>query len=78
MYNTTNVIATLRKHVNSDHSNILKKFEKKKNLLRENEKQPSKQTPNISSNSISNSFVAKEPFKKMMCSKNNFWKICRK
>jgi hypothetical protein len=32
--------------------------------LKEYEKQPSKKRPNISSNSISNFFVTKEPFKK--------------
>jgi hypothetical protein len=32
--------------------------------LRGDEKQPSKKRPNVSSNSISNFFVAKKPFKK--------------
>jgi len=32
--------------------------------LKEDEKQPLKKRPNVSSNSISSFFVAKEPFKK--------------
>jgi hypothetical protein len=69
IYNIINGIAPLRKHANLDHFNILKKFEREVNcLLKEDEKQPSKKKPNIYLNSISSS-------KKMMCNKNNFWKI---
>jgi len=65
IYNTTNGITTLRKHVNVDHSNVLKKIEREVNfLLREEEKQPSKKRSNISFNSISSFFFAREPFKK--------------
>ncbi len=60
-----NGIATLRKHVNLDHPNILEKIEEEINCpLRENELQPSKKKPNVSSNSISRLFATKEPFKK--------------
>ncbi len=74
IYNTINVIATLRKHVNLDHFNILKKFEKEVNCpLREDEKRLSKKRTNISSNSISNSFVAKKSFKKDDVQQKFFW-----
>jgi hypothetical protein len=63
--NSSNGIIALRKHVNLDHPNILKKFEKKINcLLREDEIQSSKKKPNVSPNSISSFFIVKEPFKK--------------
>jgi hypothetical protein len=63
IYNSSNGITTLRKHVNSNHLNILKKFEKKYHyLLRENERQPPKKKSNVSSNSISSFFTTKEPF----------------
>jgi hypothetical protein len=40
IYNTTNGIVALKKHVNLDHSNIFKNFEKKKNCsLKEDENQ---------------------------------------
>jgi hypothetical protein len=65
IYNTTNGIAPLRKHVNLNHSNILKQFEKEVNFpLKEDERHLSKRKPNISSDSISSFFVAKELFKK--------------
>jgi hypothetical protein len=49
----------LRKHVNSDNHNILKKFEEDIDWpLREDEKQPSEKKPNIYFNSKSN-FAAK-------------------
>jgi hypothetical protein len=58
------MVYALRKHVNSNNSNILKKFEKKVNCpLKEDEKKPFKERPNIFSNSIFSFFVAKEPFK---------------
>jgi hypothetical protein len=61
--NTTNGIATLRKHVNSDHPNILKKFEEEINCpLREDEKQPSKKRLNVFSNSIFSFFYCKRTF----------------
>jgi hypothetical protein len=65
IYNITNGITTLRKHVNVDHSNVLKKFEKEVNcLLRQEEKQPSKRRSNISYISISSFVFARKPFKK--------------
>jgi len=43
IYNTTNGIVELRKHVNSNHCKILKKIEEEvNNPLREDEKRPSK------------------------------------
>jgi hypothetical protein len=64
-YNITNGITALRKHINSNHPNIFLKFEEKINCpLKENEKQPSKKRPNVSSNYMSSFFVAKKPFKK--------------
>jgi hypothetical protein len=65
IYNTTNGIVTLKKHVNLDHSNISKKFEEKNSChLRQDERKPSIKRPNISSNSTSNFLATKEPFKK--------------
>ncbi len=70
------MVYALRKHVNLDHFNILKRFGKKVNCpLREDERQPSKKRPNIYFNSISSFFVAKNLSSKMMCNKRNFWKI---
>ncbi len=69
-YSTTNGID----HLN--HLNIFLKFEKKINFpLKEDEKQPSKKRPNVFSNSISNFLLQKNLLRKMMCSKNKFWKI---
>jgi hypothetical protein len=65
IYDSSNCIVALKKHVNSDHLNIFLKFEKKINYpLKGDERQPSKKKPNVSSNSISSFFVAKKPFKK--------------
>jgi hypothetical protein len=65
IYNTTNGIAPLRKHVNSNHSNIFLKFEEEINYpLKEDERQPSKKILNISFNSIFSFFATKEHFKK--------------
>jgi hypothetical protein len=65
IYDSSNHIVALRKHVNLNHLNILKKFEEKINCpLRGDEKQPSKKRPKVSSNSIISFFVAKKPFKK--------------
>jgi hypothetical protein len=45
-YNTINGITALRKHVNSNHCNILKRIEEEMNSpLREDEKQVSKKRP---------------------------------
>jgi hypothetical protein len=63
IYNTTNGITTLKKCVNSYHSNVFNFFEKVNFPLREDEG-PSKERPNISSNSIYSFFVARKPFKK--------------
>jgi hypothetical protein len=65
IYNRTNDIAALRKHVNSYHYNILNFFEEEINCpLKEDEKQPSKKRPGVSSNSISSFLATKEHFKK--------------
>jgi hypothetical protein len=65
----------LRKHVNSNHCNIFRFFEKQVNYrLKENERQPSKKRPNISSNSISSFFATKEPFKKDEVQQKQFFK----
>jgi hypothetical protein len=65
IYNTTNGITTLKKHVNSHHSNIVKRFEEKINCpLRQDERKCSIKGPNNSSNSISFFFATKESFLK--------------
>jgi hypothetical protein len=62
IYNKINGITTLRKHVNSNHSNIFFKIEEEmNNPLREDEKQPLKKRQNESSNSIFN-FCCKGTF----------------
>jgi len=48
IYNTINGTPALKKHVNSDHSNVLKKIKEEVNCpLNEEEKQPSKKIQNI-------------------------------
>ncbi len=65
IYNTINGITTLRKHVNSDHFKIKKKFEKKFNCpLKQDERKPSIKRPNIVFYSMFSFFATKEPFKK--------------
>jgi len=64
----------LTKHVNLDHCNILIFSEKKFNYpLKEDERQPSKKRPNISSNSICPFFATKEPFKKYEVQQKHFF-----
>jgi hypothetical protein len=66
IYNTTNGITTLKKHAMYTIF-ILFFSEKKKNKmnsLREDERQPSKKRPNMSTSSISKFFAIKEPFKR--------------
>jgi hypothetical protein len=65
IYNTTNSIAALKKHVNVNHFIIIFKFEGKNYRLREKEWQLTKKKPNIFSSFVSNFFVAKELFKKI-------------
>jgi len=72
IYNTIIGITTLKKHVNLDHSNVLNFSKEEMNCpLKEEEKQPSKKKPNISSNSILFIF-AREPFKKKEVLQNVF------
>ncbi len=63
IYNSFNGIIALKKHVNSNHPNILKKFEKEINcLLREDERKHSKNRSNVFSNSMSSFFCYKRTF----------------
>ncbi len=66
IYNTTNGITTLKKHVNANDSIIAKMFEKEINSLVRGdvEKQLAKKNSNTSNNAIVNFFVAKEPSQK--------------
>jgi len=65
IYNAINGIATLRKHVNSDHFNVLKNFEENFYCpLRQDGRKPSIKRPNIYFYSRFDFFVTKEPFKK--------------
>jgi hypothetical protein len=74
IYNTTNSIATLREHVHANHSHVLKKIKEEMNCpLREEERQPSKKRPNISSSSISSFFLARELFQKKDMQQTFFW-----
>jgi hypothetical protein len=63
----------LRKHVNVDHYIIFLKIkEEVNNLLREDEKKPTKKKPNMFSSSISNFFfLQKNLSRNMICCKNN-------
>jgi hypothetical protein len=64
IYNKTNAIATLRKHVNFT-SIFKKRFEDKVNCpLKQDERKLSIKRPNISYNFICNFFATKEPFLK--------------
>jgi hypothetical protein len=66
IYNTRNDKIALIKHVNVDHFIIIFKIkEEVKNLLREEEKQPTKKRPHIFSSSISNFFCYKATFQEM-------------
>ncbi len=64
LYNTTNIIITLQKHVNANCSLIAKMFEEEVNrsLKGEMEKQPTKKRLNPYGSAIVNFFVAKYPF----------------
>jgi len=66
LYNISNGITTLRKHVLSYHLKIAKMFkEKVNNPIREDlERQLAKKRHNLSSVAICNFFVKKDPFKK--------------
>jgi hypothetical protein len=76
IYNTTNSIIALKKHVNVNHSIIIFNLKGKNSPLRGKEKQLTNKRPNISSSFVSNFFVAKEPFKKNdLKVKNKFWRI---
>ncbi len=77
MYNTNNgILIAFQKHVNLDHCNKISIFKNAVNSpLKENERQPSKKKPNMSSNSISNFLTTQEPFKKYdLQQKTIFWK----
>jgi hypothetical protein len=76
IYNTTNGITTLKKHVNSDHCNIFFKFEKKVNCPSriEDLKQLSNKGPNIFSNSISNFVLEKNLSRKIDVQQKQFLK----
>ncbi len=61
LYNTTNGITTLKKHLNANHSTIAKLFEEAIDspLKGKVEKKPSEKISNPSSNVIINFFVVK-------------------
>jgi hypothetical protein len=64
LYNTTNKITTLKKHVNVNHSIIAKMFEEELNspLKRKLEKQLSKKRSNPCGNAIVKFLAIKYPF----------------
>jgi hypothetical protein len=66
LYNITNGITTLKKHVNANHSIIAKLFEEVINnpLQGKVGKQLAKDISNPSSNAIVNFFVVENPFQK--------------
>ncbi len=66
IYNTTNGITTLKKHVNANDFITANMFEEEiNNLVRGKvEKQLAKKKSNTSNNAIVNFFVTKEPFQK--------------
>jgi len=64
LYNTTNIITTLKKHVNANHSIIAKMFEKEVNspLKGKVEKQLAKKRSNPCGNAIVTLFATKYHF----------------
>jgi hypothetical protein len=64
IYNTKNGITTLKKHVDANHFNPAKMFEKeaKNPLRRKVERPPTKENQMDIYSAIIDSFVAKEPF----------------
>ncbi len=66
IYNTTNGITTLRKHVYANHYMIAKIFEKYiNNLLKKlHERKPAKKRPHVNGTIICNFFVAKGFYRK--------------
>jgi hypothetical protein len=66
IYNTANVISTLRKHVLPNHSEIANVYEKEMNkpLKEELKRQHVKKSPNLSRVTISNFLYYKRSFQK--------------
>jgi hypothetical protein len=64
LYNTTNIITTLKKHVNANHSIIAKLFEEEVNspLKGKVENQLAKKRSNPCGNAIVKFFATKYPF----------------
>lgn len=78
LYNTTNGITALKKHVYVDHYVIAKKFEEEMGspLRGKKEKQLALKIPNIFISFIFNFFLLLMNLSKnMMCSRNKIWKI---
>jgi len=75
IYNTTNSITALKKHVNVNHSIIFLKFEGKTSSLREKEWQLTKTRPNVVNILYPIFLLQKNPSRKMIYSKNIFLKI---
>jgi hypothetical protein len=75
-YFKTSGITCLRKHVDVDHSKILRTFKEEVNstMKKSLEKQPTKKRLNIFGPSSFNCLTSKKPFKKMMWSKIDFGK----
>ncbi len=70
------MIYALKKHVNSDHFNILKRFEKKVNYpLREDERQPSKRDQTFILTPYLVFLLQKNLSRKMMCKKAIFGRL---
>ncbi len=85
IYNTTNGIARLKKHVNLDHSNILKKFEEKLIVLwgKMKDNLPKKnQTFLLTPYLVQKRWCATKAkfgrFGSFNCQKPSFFTICRK
>jgi hypothetical protein len=76
LYNNANGITTLKKHVYANHCMIAKIFEEVNiSLKKPDERELAKNRPHVNGSIIFNFFTTKDSYKKMMCSRNSFWKI---
>jgi hypothetical protein len=77
LYNTTNGIITLKRHVNVNHYIIVKVFEEEMSnpLEKEVERQHTKKRSHPFSNAIINFFSTKNPFQKNIYNRNCLLRI---
>jgi hypothetical protein len=76
-YYKTNGISTLKKHVDSKHSLLVKKLDEQVNssMKTQVERQPTKKKQNVSHLKFLIFFLQNFLIRRMKCNKNNFLKI---